>query len=413
MILYFDNLITDEPLIKGLYKTNAIRSSCEIYRMPDKLSIAMYELASYAELEWSHVIIKYELADKSKTELFESFVKKLFPNAVIIRGRSDSQAKFAETLGLIESMGDEWVFYSGNVDHPFISYEKETFSREMELAGKMLKSNKYVTAWCSHCFEMLSVLDRNSTLFSPNYPIVSQGADFLCCKMKNAVPFSQAVIHVGLLRHLLLDYSYPDKRVVRLDAAPVKISEMLAVFPKKEICEHFDGYSHSSNLDNNVDEVIPPLFIPPGFFESRIRIAAYYPDYREGWVNINPTKELYSFQDKTLGTDLKIMTEHLPLFWKGRISEIDINKDADLGAVRRAYEKDRERRRALWGKRHPLDSTIINARRAYSRLMFFKDNPESVNLESGSAKWSGVKKALHAAIMAGYKAGVFKRKKPA
>ena len=151
MILYFDNLITDEPLIKGLYKADAVRSKCPIYRMPDKLSIAMYSLASYAELEWSHVIIKYELADKSKTAFFENFVKGLFPKAIIIRGRSDSQAKFVETLRLIETLGDEWVFYAGNADHPFISHEKGTLRRAMELANAMKKGHKYVTVWCSHC----------------------------------------------------------------------------------------------------------------------------------------------------------------------------------------------------------------------------------------------------------------------
>ena len=51
---------------------------------------------------------------------------------------------------------------------------------------------------------------------------------------------------------------------------------------------------------------------------------------REGWVNINPLKKKYSFEDSVNGTDLMITLKDLPLFWKNRIKEIDINPKADL-----------------------------------------------------------------------------------
>ncbi|MFH0876803.1 MAG: hypothetical protein V1863_01085, partial [Candidatus Omnitrophota bacterium] len=114
----------------GLQKIRT--SSAKIYKMSDKLDITMYSLASYAVFDWSHVIIKYELADKTKTELFENFIKTLFPKAIVIRGRSDNQQKFKESVALIKKLGDEWVFYAGNNDHPFIASETGTLQRCLE-----------------------------------------------------------------------------------------------------------------------------------------------------------------------------------------------------------------------------------------------------------------------------------------
>ena len=56
-----------------------------------------------------------------------------------------------------------------------------------------------------------------------------------------------------------------------------------------------------------------------------MRIRYGYDDYKEGWVNINPTAEKYSAVDKTTGADCKITLEDIPLFWTSRIKEMDIN----------------------------------------------------------------------------------------
>ena len=101
MILYFDNLITDIPLMpKGFYsELDKIRDSKSNYGFQDRLKVTLYTLASYAEIPWSHVIIKYELDNnfKNKKTYFEKFVKKLWPKAYIIYGRSDNIQKFRET----------------------------------------------------------------------------------------------------------------------------------------------------------------------------------------------------------------------------------------------------------------------------------------------------------------------------
>ena len=97
MILYFDNLLTNFPLIPGFYSEfDKIRDSDSAYSTKDKYDRTLYTLISYAELDWSEVIIVYEFEKDlvHKKEEFESFVKNLWPKAHIFYGRSDNQKKF-------------------------------------------------------------------------------------------------------------------------------------------------------------------------------------------------------------------------------------------------------------------------------------------------------------------------------
>ena len=62
MILYFDNYITDQPFHAVKHQgVDSMRVSGTPYEFQDKLSITLYSLASYAVIDWTAVIIKYEL----------------------------------------------------------------------------------------------------------------------------------------------------------------------------------------------------------------------------------------------------------------------------------------------------------------------------------------------------------------
>src|ERR1035437_5609252 len=99
MILYFDSFISDIPLNKGFVVANdPIRTSCKNYAMPRKIDIAKYTLASYAVYHWSHVLIRYELDDAKEYEAFDDYILKLFPKALIMHERSDSQEDFRGSL---------------------------------------------------------------------------------------------------------------------------------------------------------------------------------------------------------------------------------------------------------------------------------------------------------------------------
>ena len=164
MILYFDNYITQASLTTGapVWSDRVRKGKAGIYRMPSKLDISLYTLASYAALDWSAVVIKYELEDKSQASRFESGVRALFPNAVIIPRRSGSQAAFQESARLLRSLGDEWIFYAGNNDHPFVGASKEALEHCLEKAAELKKTHQFVSIYLSQMLEGLGAMDKGS-----------------------------------------------------------------------------------------------------------------------------------------------------------------------------------------------------------------------------------------------------------
>jgi hypothetical protein len=95
--------------------------------------------------------------------------------------------------------------------------------------------------------------------------------------------------------------------------------------------------------------LIPPLFIPIGFWDNQIRIAYGYPEYREGWVNINPSAKQFSFRDQKYGTDLKIGLQDIPLAWWHRMTEIDVNRNANLDELEKGRKEYYKNLMRPWG----------------------------------------------------------------
>jgi hypothetical protein len=85
-----------------------------------------------------------------------------------------------------------------------------------------------------------------------------------------------------------------------------------------------------------------------------MKIRFGFDDYKEGYVNINPLKEKYSFRDQENGTDMKIGLEDTPLFWKKRIKRLEINKNADMSKMKEAAEKIKHLHRNPFPKKSSL-----------------------------------------------------------
>jgi hypothetical protein len=358
LALYFDNYITNVPYTPGIYGgLDFVRDSCEAYKLPDKLSVAKYTLASYAKLDFSSVLIRYELQDPIKSSQFESFAKSLFPEAKIINGRSDSRAKFLESVKILKDMSEEWVFYSGNADHPFIAPSKRTFEACFEKTKQLALKHHCVAFHHSHFQEHISSINPSSHLFVKGYEVMEENDELAVIKRDRDPHSSQSIVSVDLFEEWFSDPSLEGKRIVRTDSIiPItgwKKEESIMVIPKKEVCRHFDGYSHLANYGGGkpIDAKVPPLFIPKGFFEGKIKVAYGYDDYREGYVNVNPLKEDYSFEDQEKGTDLKLPLQELPLFWQERISEVDSNPALDKVEVEKAWAAELALQNNIWAKK--------------------------------------------------------------
>lgn len=348
MILYFDSYITDIPFSSKFVDANKpLRNSVINYAMPKKIDIAKYTLASYSIYKWSNVLIRYEIDDTDLYNEFDTFILNLFPRAIIMHNRSSTQSDFKKSLNILNSFNDDWIFYAGNNDHPIVASDISHIDKILHEADKYSNKYSFISIPYSHFSEYINLPRKNN----PSQLVIGLDSEILdednlniLVLKKDGDNSSVQIVNKRLFSYWFTSKDFGDNRIIRTEDVKKYLitHNQLMLIPKKEICAHFDGYSHTARGINEITAAqVPPLFIPAGFFEDNIKISYGYNNYREGRTNINPLAEKYSFEDKEHGTDMKIKIEDIPLFWKGRIKEIDINKKISERALSSAVEKNK------------------------------------------------------------------------
>lgn len=337
MILYFDSYITDIPFnIRYVDPNKSIRQSAAIYRMPSKLEIAKYTLASYALYPWSFVLIRYELQDGWCKKDFESYVRALFPAALIIEGRSSNQSEYLKSIEIMKSWDDNWIWYAPNNDHPIISNDYSIIDRALERAKKHSNLSDYVSIYYSHFSEFINISRKGSAfwrLFGRDTAVIEEDSDFIAFIKDSGDNSSVQIVNKALFAHWFASVDLNAKRIIRSEDVKgfIAAPKQIIIAPKKEIAAHFDGYSHTiGGLAEIAPEQVPPLFIPPGFFSGEIKIAYGFRDYKAGYTNINPDAKSYSFEKQEFKTDLKISLNEIPFFWRSRILSLEINPEFSI-----------------------------------------------------------------------------------
>ncbi len=355
MILYFDSFITDVPFNKTFIDGDKwIRQTVPSYAMPSKIDIAKYTLASYANYPWSHVLIRFKLADTSRIAEFEEYARSLFPEAIILQPNSANQTEYRKSLSIINEWDDDWIWYAPNNDHPIIAPDLSIIDTTLAKAKLFSETNDFVSIIYSHFSEFTNVTRPGNPfwrLFGQDTTIIDEDADTLSYIQKNGENAGIQIINKKLFTYWFDSEDMGDAVIYRSeDVRKFHLTpNQLIVMPKREVAAHFDGYSHTiRGINEIVASQVPPLFIPIGFFDKTIKIAYGYKEYREGWTNINPAAKRYSFEDKKYGTDLKIVLEDIPLFWKQRIKEIDINKNIPGNALIAFTKKNNDIIKSPW-----------------------------------------------------------------
>lgn len=357
MILYFDNYITDLPFGKPKVIKDDFRSKSKIYAMPTRLAISKYTLASYSVYPWSAVLIKYQIDDSAESAEFEAYAKGLYPKAIIIKNRSATQIEYKKSLELLEQMPDNWIFYAPNSDHPLLLTSADSvdfLDRLIRKATAWEKQYPFVSIAYSHFSEYINTVRPgrlNFGHFSLGSKILEEDSESVTAQMPNGDFNSVQIVNKFLFRHWFASVDLGEQRVIRAEDlhGKVFVKDQVEIIPKIEIGAHFEGYEHMlGGFYEILSDQVPSLFIPPGFFENKVRIAFGYSDYRPGWVNINPSAKKYSFRDPTYGTDLKIGLQDIPLFWKNHIAEIDVNKKADQKALEQGRQRNLEIKNNPW-----------------------------------------------------------------
>lgn len=342
MILFFDVFIlTDNKTVnhsqniggKSLRRTaleNQARSNYS-YRHQSKLDITKYTLASYSVLPWKKVIIRYEIDDGKRSLDFETYCKDLFPLCIIENERSDTAKKYCDAITKYCDDSD-LVFFSADNDQTYIS-PKEFPQNLLTIINKLssVHTSSSVSLVYSHFTECVNSVSHQHMLWGTysglTFKKVYEDGICIAVKPNKFIGDSMYILKAKALKEIFS--KAPNRgRVVRMEDTGLNLSrqiEQILIWPKEELCRHYDSAFHRVRTGQTKDPWIQqPLFIPDGFFEKNIRIRYGYDDNQDGFVSINPL--FNSTCTSKLGyPELNILLEDLPLFWKGRISEVDTN----------------------------------------------------------------------------------------
>jgi hypothetical protein len=288
-------------------------------RLPEsnQLDTLKYTIASYAAIDrWtdSYFFIKLDDGHLHRAEELESFIYKLFPKTNLHLWRNERQLQWKESLVPIIEGKDDIIWFSCNHDHVFIDYD--LWGIDTIINAWNNSDAKYKSCYFSHWTEILRASQNPG--ICPNMQIHNGYVEFDWDK-----PDSVQIRNKEALKYMYFEHSYGDHYIPRPDWAPdhTKIPNSRCFVPTRELCRHFDGYSHTG-IDGNI---IPPLHIPNGFFEDNIE------------VSIDPNHPHTKYVDPN-GVDFKGVFEDLPLFWKGRLSpNMKSNTTPDLINSRNNY----------------------------------------------------------------------------
>lgn len=280
-------------------------------------------LASYSKIHWSQVIIRFECEDEDDTHLLKKYAQDLFPSAMLEEARSDTAEKFRKALSDLTKLGNPWVFFATNNDHPFMGNPAE-IKPTLELASEVEKlfPHHVISIQYSHFTESQTY----SSFFNPDWGTYWNDFPVLISDTKHGKIISNnkflcdsiQIFRLQVLIKLFAETKKTD-RIIRLEDTEFHGSEIfkkITILPAREWCRHYDGYAFQIAL-------VPPCFIPDGFFEHAIKIRYGYDDYVEGWVNINPSARYVYLGGSA---DLRCFMVDIPFFWRDRIARIDINE---------------------------------------------------------------------------------------
>ena len=293
-----------------------------------RMDIFKYCLASYAAMLpviskcIFYIQIEPEFADR-KQEL-EEYIYTLFPEVELHWYRINHTRDWRILCDQFTN-DDELIFFAGNDDHIFMDS-----SLDMLQAGvKNLQEdpNPYSVIYYSHWPEQMRMsMHYNGQLTKDGNYVKYTWRTFDAIR----------ILKVARFKKYWLDNEYGDEIVFRTDTLWHKGYELTAPVyaPLRELVRHYDGYSHVSQ---QIINIVPPLVIPNGFFESNIRIRIGYADRDEATTNLNPADQWLHAAQPT-GTDYRWDQEDIPLFWKNRISYISTNEGCNINAIQQARD---------------------------------------------------------------------------
>lgn len=288
----------------------------------DRMNIFKYTLDSYVPFDtlvdkW---IFYIEVAPEfqHRQEELEQHITESFPKEKLTLkfSRNYYGRDWRQTFEDLDIKDDDIIWYSGNDDHIFYDYNLDM----VESAINVLKNDPdpLSQVYYSHWPEQMRLSYQHQGE-------LTEDGDWIKHVWRT---FDSIVMMKGeRFRRYWFDQDWKDLPVFRTDALWHKGYELTGPVysPVREMVRHYDGYGHVGQLEN----IIPPVQLPIGYFDDNLRVRIGYLNKLEDWVNIHPLAE-WILPAHPQGADYRWLPEDLPLFWKSKIKELDVNPELDL-----------------------------------------------------------------------------------
>lgn len=326
MIVLFNVKITDVrmgyPYRRGEWMPN-----------PERFDIFRYCLASTAVLEplVNKFVFCVTLAPEleHRREELEKYIHSIIPQEKLdlVWKRNDFGRDWRDTCDRVLSDPDEIVWLAANDDHIFIDNDLDMITASIDTLKKDPDPNALV--YYSHWPEQM----RMSVHLGGQ---LTDDGNFIKFRWENFDGIM--MLKAGRLK-TYWDRDYGDAMMFKPDYLGAHHGyrcEGNVYAPTKEIVRHYEGYSHVNyNMTQTLANMVPPLFVPPGFFEGNMDLAIGYAGRDDAKTNFNPFSE-WLYNANPAGTDYRWVEEDIPLFWKSKIQNIDTNTDVDRSLLNQA-----------------------------------------------------------------------------
>jgi hypothetical protein len=302
---------------------------------PERFDVFKYCLASHAVL--TPLVNKFVFCITLAPELahrqaeLASYMKEIFPEdkLEVIWQRCDYGRDWKKVCDQYLTDPDELVWLACNDDHIFIDSNLDMVESAIEHLNNDSDPNAvmYYSHWPEQ-MRMAHQLDGKLT----------EDGNYVKYQWEN---FDGIMILKAGRLNKYWERDYGDASMFKVDylGAFHGYSCPGTVYaPTKELVRHYEGYSHvNDGMAQTLENIVPPLYIPKGFFGTGIEIRIGYPDRDNTWVNFNPAAE-WLYNSKPTGTDYRWVKEDIPLFWKDKVVWVDINPNYDIQANYRARD---------------------------------------------------------------------------
>ena len=300
---------------------------------PERIDVFKYCLASTSALE--PLVTKFHLyitlspeCEHRRAEL-EAFIHEIIPKDKLhlVWSRNDYGRDWAKTTNEILTDPKELIWLACNDDHIFVDYNLDVVNSAIATLNQDPDPDAVV--YYSHWPEQMRISKHHNGELTPD-------GNFIKYQWENFDGIM--ILKAGRLKKYW-ERDYGNALMFKVDylgAHHGYVCPGNIYTPTRELVRHYEGYAHV-NQTAEMSNLSPPLYIPHGFFERDLKVRIGYPNRKEGWQNLYAAAE-WLYNANPNGSEHRWCVEDIPLFWKPYISELDINIDQDIAALKQARD---------------------------------------------------------------------------